>query len=335
MSTDSPSSDLRVSAFQFSAFQFLDLPTLLQSSFCARVALVRYDANQQQLNPADMKTAPWMLTWIAGTFVSVHCTGPAYASVIFSQDFSSSPNGPVSAYVNSASPNSGQWNAVGSSGSGVTVAVANGSLQYTRATANVGSFSRTTDFSPAPDALIYKFDLTVSLNSVAQTSAAVWQVGSGFGTANAAETVGLVHSRFAINFTSTPGTFQFREISGSDSVNFSGPQSVTWVINNSGSTLSYLAPDSTMQTIGNDKWELWAGNTLVFSERAATISGQSLTDLKFAFADGSGAISMDNFQITAIPEPTTIALGLFATGLVTAGGLRQSRHRRTRQTSDL
>ncbi|MBU6399864.1 MAG: hypothetical protein KGS61_06060, partial [Verrucomicrobia bacterium] len=48
---------------------------------------------------------------------------------LFFQDFSSSSS--ISDYV-SATPNSGQFNAIGSSGSSVTVGIVGGALQYTR-----------------------------------------------------------------------------------------------------------------------------------------------------------------------------------------------------------
>lgn len=234
-------------------------------------------------------------------------------AALFSQDFSSSSV--VSDYVNASSPNSGQWNAIGSSGSGVTVAIAGGALQYTRATANTGSFSRTTDFSPVPPALIYQFTLSVSGNSAAQTTAAVWQLGSGFGTANSAEANANVHSRFALNFTTSDGTFQLRDIAGGvNSGNLSGAQNITWVVNNSGGAISYVGPDSQSWTVADDAWDLWAGNSLLFDDIAAQTATQVLTDMKFAFTAGSGSVNMDNFVITAIPEPADW-------GLISAGGL--------------
>lgn len=233
------------------------------------------------------------------TFLSL---GVCKGALIFSQDFSSSST--VSDYV-SATPNSGQWNAISTSGGGTTVSISGGALQYSR-TANAGAFSRTTDFTPTPIALIYRFDLAISGNTVAQTTAATWQVGTGFGTANSAEANADTHSRFAVNLASTSGTFSLRDIGAStDSSSFSGTQSIMWIINNSGATLSYVGPDSSTYTVANDKWDLWAGSILALDERNATTASQSLTDLKFAFTAGSATVSMDNFSITAIPEPAS------------------------------
>src|SRR5438128_2532075 len=115
--------------------------------------------------------------WVVGMIAAA---GAARGTLIFDQNFNSS--GTVSDYV-SATPDSHQFNAISSSGAGTVVSISGGALSYAR-TANAGSFSRTTDFSPTPDTLVYQLDLSVSGNSTATTSAAIFQVGSAYGTAN-------------------------------------------------------------------------------------------------------------------------------------------------------
>ena len=61
---------------------------------------------------------------ILGASLILSCVSVGRASVIFSQDFSGSST--VSDYV-SATPNSGQWNAISTSGVGTTVSIAGGS----------------------------------------------------------------------------------------------------------------------------------------------------------------------------------------------------------------
>lgn len=225
-------------------------------------------------------------------------SGSAWGQML-QQNFSSSST--MSDYVNSTSPSNGQWNTISTSGAGTVLSITSGALQFARSN-NVGTFSRTTDFSPTPTSLIYKFDLTVSGNSVAQTTAAVWQVGAGFGTANSAEVIANVHSRIGLNWTTTSGQFSIRDIgASSNSANFSGTQTVTWVINNSGSSLSYRAPDGTEESVGDDKADLWVGTTKALNEIAATTSTQILTDLKFAITAGTGIVAIDNILIDPIP----------------------------------
>ncbi len=224
------------------------------------------------------------------------------AQILLDQNFSSSTT--LSSYI-SATPDSGQWNAISTSGAGVTISTAANNLSFTRAAANAGSFSRTTDFSPVPATMIYRFDLSVSGNSAAQTTAAVWQVGSGFGTTNSAETIANTYARFALNFTATDGTFQIRDIqNGTNSGNLSGTQSMMWVLNNSGSSFSYTSPLGTSVSVANNTTDIWAGTSLLFNDVAVTTTTQSMTDLKFAFTAGTGTVTMDNFLIT-VPEPKT------------------------------
>jgi len=228
------------------------------------------------------------------------------AAVLFQQDLSSSAT--VSDYANATTPNSGQWNAIGTSGSGTVLSITSGALQYAR-TANAGSFSRTTDFNPTPSALICKWDLTVSANSVAQTTAAVWQFGSGFGTANSAEVNTLVHSRLGLNTTATAGQFSLRDlVASANSANFSGAQTVWWVVNNSGGTLTYKAPDGTDETVADDKADVWVGTTKELNDIAATTTTPTLTDWKFAITAGSETVAMDNFLVDPVPTvPTSSA----------------------------
>lgn len=231
----------------------------------------------------------------------------AQGQVIFSQDFSSSAT--VSSYASASSPSSGQFNAISTSGSGTVVSISSGALSFARSGSNAGAFSRTTDFSPTPIAILYKFDVSVTGNSAATTNVAAFQVGSGFGTTNSAEANANVHSRVGVNFTSTVGSFSLRNIgSGTNSSNLSGTQTLRWYINNTGSSMNYTGPDSSTYSLANDTAQLWAGNARIFASISATTPSQSLTDLKFAFSDGSGTILIDNISISAIPEPSSFAV---------------------------
>jgi hypothetical protein len=239
--------------------------------------------------------------------VGLLSTPASQAAVIFSQDFNSSST--VVDYV-SATPNSSQYNAIGASGAGTTLGITSGALTFSRTT-NVGSFSRTTDFSPAPQAITYQFDLTMSGNSAPQTTAAVFQVGSGFGTTNSAETNATTYARFGINIGATAGEFGIRDVTNgtSSSSLFSGTQSIFWVLNNSGSSMNYTAPNAVSTSIANDVADLWVGTTKVLNGVAIQTGAQTMTDLKFAFTSGEGTIAIDNIVINAIPEPAAAVLG--------------------------
>jgi hypothetical protein len=235
------------------------------------------------------------------------------AEIIFSQDFSSSTS--LSSYTDATAPDSGQWNAISSGGSKMVISIADGALGFARSGANTGSFSRTTDFNPAPQALIYRFDLQLSAVTTAAKGAAVWQVGSGFTTANGLEPNASVNSQFALNICDKTGGYSFRDLAtGTDSPaegsSYSGKSRITWVVNDSAEPVTYLAPNSHTVTLAADQWDLWLDWVPLFSGRAPTSPDQPLTDLKFAFTGGLGTLCMDNFSIEnleVVPEPAATA----------------------------
>ena len=249
----------------------------------------------------------------ARAFLSVAMLGlvtagllPARAAVLFTQDFAS--GGTPSTYV-STTPNNGQWNAISSSGAGATWSVNANALQVVRS-GNAGAFTRTTDFSPTPGATASRWTFTVSSSGGAGTAVAVWQLGSGFTTANSAEANASVHSRVGLNFTATSGQFQLRDIGGGvNSATFSGSQTILWVVNNSGSSMTYKAPDGTDESVANDKADVWVGTTRALDEVAATTASQTLTDWKFVQSAGTSTLLLDDFLLDPVPTAPSSSAG--------------------------
>ncbi|MDR6783362.1 hypothetical protein ABIE26_000150 [Pedobacter africanus] len=229
------------------------------------------------------------------------------SSEIFNQNFNSSSS--LSAYI-SATPDNGQFTSLSATGPGTIVSINSNKLRFNRsATADYGYFARTADFSPVPEVIQYKAEVTVSGNTagVTQNQVAVFQVGKGFVDGNNAltgtplENNALLHSRLGINFAPTVGQFSFRDISGAlNSAVFSGTQSFTWVMNNSGKTVSYVAPDGSDELLAADRWDLWVGNVKIFDEKLSNGAADvTLSDLKFAFISGTGVIDLDNIVLTS------------------------------------
>lgn len=216
----------------------------------------------------------------------------------------------------SATPNSNQFNSIGTAGANTTVAIVSSKLKYTRSTASStsGSFTRNKDFSPIPEIIIYKVDIELTGNTSSQTSSAVFQVGSGFSSSsNSSEPNANLHSRFSLNMETTAGQFSVRDIkSGTNGTGtYSGTQTLTWVINNSSSSYSYTPPSGIgTETVAADTWDLFVGNTKELNDRVAQNVGIDLKNLKFAFTDGIGALTLDNINIEAV-TPLPISLTSF------------------------
>lgn len=241
---------------------------------------------------------------------------------LFQQNFNSSTT--VADYVNATSPANGQFNVI-TSGTTNVATINSGTLRYIKSGSTSSDYRRTTDFSPTPSAIMYRFDLTLTGNTIAQsgaTNSPVWQVGSSFSNSVTAEVNANVHSRIGFNWTTIDGQFSLREIEGATStINFNGTQTITWVINNSGSTLTYKAPDGSFELVANDKFDVWIGTTKGFDEKSATTVGQTLTDIKFAFPSGSqnATIDIDNLLIDPIPLiPNSAAATLITSSGFTA-----------------
>lgn len=146
-----------------------------------------------------------------------------------------------------ASGTSNKFDGITTSGAGTTWSVAANNLTVNR-TANAGSFTRiSTTGTTTGQALWIEFDLSVAATT-AQTNAGTLYVGTGYTNANSGPANTSTHSRLGINFTTTSGNFTLRNISaGVNSGTLTGVQKVTWVINNTGSSLTYTAPDGSRQ----------------------------------------------------------------------------------------
>ena len=103
--------------------------------------------------------------------------------------------------------------------------------------------------------------------------------------------------------TATANTYQLRNIAtGQLTPNITTNALITWVLNKSGVAYNYIAaPNGTVQSVANNRMDLWVGTTLStgFDEMAITTSTASLTDLKFFWGSTSATMVFDNFRITS------------------------------------
>ena len=241
-------------------------------------------------------------------FSTLLTSGLYNAQNVFSQNFNSSTT--LTDYVASpASGTSNKFDGITTSGAGTTWSVAANNLTVNR-TGNAGSFTRiSTTGTTTGQALWIEFDLSVAATT-AQTNAGTLYVGTGYTNANSGPANTSTHSRLGINFTTTSGNFTLRNISaGVNSGTLTGVQKVTWVINNTGSSLTYTAPDGSTETVQSNFADVWTGTTKTFDEIAATTNGIALRDFKFVISNGTGGITFDNFYIKPL-SPTALGVDL-------------------------
>jgi hypothetical protein len=248
----------------------------------------------------------YLLLIIAFTFFAQNAWGQ-----LFEQNFSSSST--ASDYVNSSSPNNGQFTQITAT-SGSSASATGNKLNFTRSTGGSSNFVRSVGFSPAPSALMIRFDISVSGNSTAKSGQGVFYLGTStganaFDNDNVAPSNANSHSRLGISWTTTAGQFAIRKMksAAADGPNlYTGTQTVIWVVNNSGSTLNYRAPNGSNSSVANDKFDVWVGTTLEFDELDAETSGVTGIDkIKFVSLGENGTISIDNILIDPIPVAVT------------------------------
>ncbi|MEZ0487793.1 T9SS type A sorting domain-containing protein [Fibrella aquatica] len=223
-------------------------------------------------------------------------------TTLFQQDFSA--GSPLSQYI-SGSPNANQFNGI----TGPSVAIVNGALQFDRPNnSSTGHFARSTDFSPTPGSLYMQMDFeVVSATTTAGNSALLFYVGNGFSNGPGNPSNADIYARFGINFTGNGYEFSVRHIpvggAGSfNSATFTGKQTLTLVLNNTGYTVTYLQPGGGLQTLANDTYDLWVGNTEVVNGLPVITPNQTMTDFKLRIDDDvyAAVFQFDNFLIRDI-----------------------------------
>ncbi|MES2730661.1 MAG: hypothetical protein V4714_02900 [Bacteroidota bacterium] len=167
---------------------------------------------------------------------------------------------------------------------------------------------KTTSFAAA-SAMVIQFDLSAT-SAGATTNVASILMGTGL-TNDA--TVNTATARLQVNLGSGSNDYTLTHPDGTptNSSNSNSTQTVTWVINTSGSTVSYTKPDLTgLNSLATGKADVWLGNTLFAAGLAVQTPAQAMTQVKVVMTSGSGSLVLNNIRINP--------LGTITTGTVTS-----------------
>ena len=242
-------------------------------------------------------------------------------TVYFQQDFSA--GGTPASYINAA-PNANQFTGI----SGLGAAIVTNTLQFDRSSATgTAHFSRSANFAPTPKSLYIQMDFeVVSTTATASSSALVFYVGSSFDNSTNNPVVANTYARFGIGFVNNGGLFTVRHIESNSansisSSTFTGRQTITFVVNNSGTSLTYLQPGGGYQSVPDDTYDLWVGNTQVFNNFAVVTPTQTLSDFKLRVDSGLGAavFQFDNIQMRDISGQLPLTQTYLAAQTTSAG----------------
>jgi len=244
------------------------------------------------------------------SFLVLSCAYVSKAQ-LFQQDFATpltsfaNTSATDAAYVNTTAPTISQFTQLQSSSNSCSIEVlgsgTNANTLHITRSSGTGVFARNGAAGGLgnPTALIVKFDLNVINFSSTSNTGITFQVGDGFSnTVVATEATSLVHSFFAIRLDQTSTkAYKLRNAAGTNSsASHTGTTAITFVINNSGSTFSYTGPDGSTNSLANDTYDLWGGNTKEFAAQAATTASVALNNFKMALVQGEA--TFDNIVIT-------------------------------------
>ncbi len=213
----------------------------------------------------------------------------------------------------SATPANGQFDHITSNNASATVAF-NGTNMSISRTSGTMLLTRATDMGLAANSAIVSFDLTFSATGTSTSNGLTLMLGSGF-TATSTTTIPTtanIHSAatFIVSTSGAVGTAKFK-INGGATQYAANSTKITWVTNNSGATMSYMAPDGTCETIADDTYDFWIGtvkevnDALVTGTTTAGTATQTITDFAMRAANGSSTYLIDNLLIDPIPSSVT------------------------------
>lgn len=247
----------------------------------------------------------------------------------FNQTFSASNN--VSHYV-SATPNSGQFTFIGSTGHGST-SISSGRLRLQRSgQSGIATACRNFDFSGNPETVTFAFDFEAIGNPQSNQNAVIIQLGEGFSNTVDAEANSNVYAQFGISFPGNTNQFRISNITGNHHsvTSFNSTQRITWVLNRKSSSIDYQAPNSSTVSLGSNRADIWVGSTRVYNNISVQTSSAKMLNFKIVFnSNQSCHVEFDNFgTLTAnntLPEGSyTIGVGSDFPSLTNNGGLFQA-----------
>ncbi len=235
---------------------------------------------------------------------------------IFTQNFDTSTS--VLDYM-SGTPNIGEFTEISNS-SKTPTSITAGALRFQKKDVISSYFYRNPNppLTPTPTFIQMKFDFEVTNNDQNHPDnrrEIPFYFGPNFGKAGTS--IKDVHSRFGLGISATSGNFFLKILDNgsSKSSDFSGKQTITFVVNNSGASQSYKAPDASTETIANDTWEVWVGATKVFNDIVSKNGDLDLGSFKFQYNSflPNATLDFDNFEMkdfltNSTPTPDTQSL---------------------------
>lgn len=211
---------------------------------------------------------------------------------VFKQDFEKSKK--LNAYY-SNKPDNSQFNLIEATGTSIA-AIKDGKLKLAKTAAGNDRpyLLRTTPLDASSQFLALSFTMSAKAQGDATSYLAF---GSEYEESPLPDDVPKSYVRLLFHLLSDG--FSIRNSNqGVDGPNkYTGEQKIMFVMNHSGKTQNYTAPDGSAQTLANDRWDLWVGNTQEFDEAACTNTNRKIDNLKFSLLSSISEVTLDDIEI--------------------------------------
>ncbi|TZF86469.1 hypothetical protein FW774_05355 (plasmid) [Pedobacter sp. BS3] len=257
-----------------------------------------------------MKRSLLLLAFVSGSLTNAK----AQYTTLFTQDFESSTA--YTDYIGGAN----KFAYINTDNSATnTISITDGKLTFAKtdasSKASAGKSSLAATFIKA------SFDFSVSGNTSESGNAVIISYGNGFTSTTGNPGIGITHSRIFIAFQSVSGKFSVLPyespalpVPTDPSLIFSGEQTISWFINNTGSAVTYPAPDGTNHNLADDSYDVWvgAGNTtatqkLIVNGHTAATGTVDLNSFKIGYVNSTGTIQLDNITVQSFtPLPVDL-----------------------------
>lgn len=191
-----------------------------------------------------------------------------------------------------------------------------------KVTKNAGSVAVATaqikGLTYASQLIFAQFDLDVNSASAAQTSYTViaCYFGQNFPSNNNSDfSPGTDYIYQTLNIklptdgSVTPtNNFNFTWSSSGTSAAFSGKKTITWVVNRTSASVTYIGVDGSTKTLGSGLYHIWVGSTLVntTSSYGPSKASNTATDFRIRVAGTwVGHVAIDNLTLGSLPTDGT------------------------------
>jgi len=242
-----------------------------------------------------------------------------FSNVVFQQDFQSSTD--VADFENrTGTPDSGQFTQI-NDGSIVTDA-GNNFLRITRNTTDfenvirranngVGEF----DFGLTDQLIKFQYDMRFQNVTSASSIAGAFDLADDKDGFDSSTRRNRLEWERANNTT-----YRFRNVTETPVASSSAFSTVTLFGNKSGAAVDYVGPDGVTRTLNNNSRHYWLDDEL---EIITGVGSDGFEQFRI-WQQADGSVDFDNFVVSTIPEPASLALMGLGGLLVLTGGRRRA-----------